>query len=221
MQQQTRLFHVEYLGIVRDLVKYLFKDDNTEIILARQETDAVNLIKILGEEEIDVLLLGNNDTRGNPTNYTDLCGNIRRQFPNLKILVHSFFSNSSNIIQAMNTGIQGFISGDMGADDLLIAINTVKNGQVYLSKKICDSCKNSFEFLAGFADRLLPKTQIFTDREFQVLDLIAKGYKNKQIADELFISFKTVETHRKNLVTKARVRNSVELIAYSITYGFL
>lgn len=220
MENKKRLFHIENLGIMRDVVKKFLEND-TGIELIQYQGDCHEIMQQLKDHKVDILLLGNADPECERFNYPELCKTVRDQFPEIKIIVHSVYSSSSLISKTMNAGAYGFVTHDMGFEDIIGAINAVKKDERYISKQISNFFRNTFEFLAGFAERLEQKSALFTNRELEVLEQVAKGLTTKEIASMLHISLKTVETHRKNLVTKAKVKNTAELIAYSGNYGFI
>ena len=220
MQIKKRLFHVEHLGIMRDVVRKFLENDQ-EIILTQSQDNCNELMQQLKDKDIDILILGNAAPAAEAINYPVLCKNILTQFPGIKIIVHSVFATSINIAQVMNAGAHAFVTKDMGLEDITAAINAVKKNERYLSRESSGFFQNHFEFLAGLVDSLEHKKGLFTTRELEILCYLARGLTTREIANSLNISLKTVETHRKNLVSKAKVKNTAELIAYSSSSGYL
>ena len=100
-------------------------------------------------------------------------------------------------------------------------MKTVYSGGVYLCKESAANFKNASEFMAGRSVVLKLRYEFFSRREKEVLELMAKGFSSRDIARELFITEKTVESHRRNMVIKAKVRNTMELISLAINRGVI
>ena len=220
MQIKKHLFHVEHLGIMRDVVRKFLENDQ-EITLTQSQDNCNELMQQLKDKDIDILILGNAAPAAKAIDYPVLCKNILLQFPSIKIIVHTVYATSINISSVMNAGAYAFVTKDMGLDDITVAINAVKRNARYISKESSSFFQNHFEFLAGLVDKLEHKKGLFTTRELEILNYLARGLTTREIANSLNISLKTVETHRKNLVSKAKVKNTAELIAYSSSSGYL
>ena len=116
---------------------------------------------------------------------------------------------------------KGFVSKKAGYEELLAAIKTVHAGKKFISRDTSKKLKNLNEFLEGIVDTLRGEKDFFSQREKEVLELLAKGYSTKDMAKHLFITEKTVETHRKNMAKKANAKNTAELVAFASARGFL
>jgi DNA-binding NarL/FixJ family response regulator len=121
----------------------------------------------------------------------------------------------------MKAGALGFVSKKAGYEELIHAIKVVHTGKKYICTETSKKLKNLNKFLAGIEDTLQSTDEFFSKREKEVLQLLASGYSTKHISERLFITDKTVETHRKNMVQKAQVKNTVELIAYASMRGWV
>ncbi len=133
--------------------------------------------------------------------------------PALKVIALTMFSDTSHYTQMIHAGIKGFILKKSNKFELQQSINTVYGGGNYFSQEILQ--KMAFQSL-NFQDH----ADKFTLRELEVLHLVCKGQTSQEISDKLFISVKTVETHRNNIFQKARVRNSSELIVWAIKNNY-
>ena len=219
---QSRLFHIEHFGIMRDIVQ-LVLGGLDEITLAAQAADSSNLDMILTWEEIDMLLLGMNEENTpdyEPLNVPVIGRYIRRHFPSVKIILHSPSIDSYAIADMVNEGADAFVSKHAGQEDLLRAIREVKAGGRYISGQLWPRFKNTPQFLAGSTNTLTGKSD-FTNRELEVLRMISNGLTTKEISEILHISFKTIETHRKNLRVKSQAKNTAGLIAFAYAHGLL
>jgi len=145
---------------------------------------------------------------------------IKRQFPEVKVLILSMYKDEEYIINCLKVGALGFVNKQTTPEDLLKAIDTVYKGGYFTSssfsndviKKYIETCKEK--------DKKASHEKL-TNREVEILQLIAEGYSNKGIAKLLYISVKTVETHRTHLMDKLGKHNTVELTKYAIRKGII
>ncbi|MEQ8879759.1 MAG: tetratricopeptide repeat protein [Cyclobacteriaceae bacterium] len=132
---------------------------------------------------------------------------VKVKYPELKIIVLSMHDEAHLVQEILKEGIQGYILKKDSQSELLAAVRAVKNGKIYLSSDINAMLMRG---LNGNGEQ-----KLLTDREREILKLIAKEYTNKNIAEALFISERTVETHRKNIFRKTGTNNMVGLIKYA------
>jgi DNA-binding NarL/FixJ family response regulator len=222
MGRKIRLFHVEDYGILRDGIKFILSGGE-EIECVGDASSSAELFKnsLTG---IDVLLLdvyldGMTDLKA-PTGF-DIILRIKKAYPEISILVHSIYDDGDSVARLINAGATGFISKKMKAEELIRAIEAVARGLQYICPQTLPKLKNASRFLSGKDTILESKEMLFTKREREVLELVAQGYSSKQIADKLFITEKTVESHRKNMIEKARAKNTVQLISYAAATGYI
>ncbi|MFT3750360.1 MAG: response regulator transcription factor [Agriterribacter sp.] len=218
-----KIFHLEDYKIMRDGIKFLLSQ-NPNMSVVGEARKGEELIPLLPHLEIDILLLdiyldGMEDTR-TMDGFT-ICHYIHENFPRIKIIAHSVYDDADRVARIMNAGAMGFVSKKAGYEELLEAIKSVHAGKKYICNETSKKLKNLNDFLEGMADTLLGGKDFFSRREKKVLELLGRGYSTKDIARELFITEKTVETHRKNMVEKAGVKNTAELVAFAAARGFL
>jgi DNA-binding NarL/FixJ family response regulator len=132
---------------------------------------------------------------------------VKRKYPNMKILVLSMHDEAHLVKEILKEGVNGYMVKKDSHKQLISAIYAIKSGNTYLSSQINDIL---IKGLNGEGEQ-----KLLTTREREILKLIAKEYTNKDIAEELFISERTVETHRKNILRKTRTHNLVGLIKYA------
>lgn len=132
---------------------------------------------------------------------------VKQKYSDTKIIVLSMHDEAHLIKEILKEGVNGYILKKDSHEELVNAVRAVKNGKVYLSSDV-----NSM-LMKGLNG--LDEQKLLTDREREILKLIAKEYTNKQMAEELFISERTVETHRKNIFRKTRTNNLVGLIKFA------
>jgi DNA-binding NarL/FixJ family response regulator len=222
MAGKIKVFHVEDYKIMRDGISILL-GQHEEIDLVGGSQDGEGLLSILKTREIDIVILdiyldsmGEFDTK----NGFEICQLVKQQFPHVEVIIHSTYEDADRIAKSLQAGAKGYVSKKSGFDQLLEAIKVVHAGKVFTCTHICSKLKNLNNFLKGL-EKLKGKEEIFSERERQVLVELAMGKSSKQIADDLFITERTVESHRKNMIEKADVKNAVELIAYASSIGLL
>jgi DNA-binding NarL/FixJ family response regulator len=150
-----------------------------------------------------------------------ICEYMQQNYPDIKVVAHSVYDDADRVARIMNAGAKGFVSKKAGFDELLAAIKTVHAGKKFISRDTSKKLKNLNEFLEGIVDTLRGEKDFFSQREKEVLELLARGYSTKDMAKQLFITEKTVETHRKNMAKKANAKNTAELVAFASARGFL
>lgn len=139
---------------------------------------------------------------------------VRREYPNIKILITSMYNKTSFILELMKLGVSGYILKDKSKDELLSAIHNVYRNQPHFSLEVLSIFSHSRN------NPLSEKVQL-TEREEEVLVLVAEGLKTKDIAKKLFISTETVSVHRKNLKRKTGLENASQIIRYAIRHGYI
>jgi DNA-binding NarL/FixJ family response regulator len=144
-------------------------------------------------------------------NGMDLCRIVKDKYPSVMILGLSTFNEQSYIRKMIDQGASGYILKNAGKQELLDAIHSVAKGKIFLSDEVAFA-------LNAKASSNIP---VITRREKEILGLIADGSTNAEIAAKLFISAFTVETHRKNLLTKFEVKNTASLIRKAAASGLI
>jgi DNA-binding NarL/FixJ family response regulator len=145
---------------------------------------------------------------------------ILKAVPSAKVLVLTSYGDDDCVAQMMDAGASGYLIKQTAANDLLKAIREVQRGNAYFSpaiaRRLRDQCREAFT--TGQSPR---KATELTSREGEVLQLIAEGFSNKQIAAELSISIKTVEKHRQQVMNKLNIHDVAGLTRYAISKGMI
>lgn len=184
------------------LIKILASEDGLEVIgtaLTVQET-----FDKLTRQTPDLLISDYNLPDGDGL---EIVKKVKRKYPYIKILILSMHDEAHLVQEILKEGINGYILKKDSHNELLLAVRVIKEGKVYLSSDI------NAMLIRGLNN--LGEKNLLTDREREILKLITKEYTNKSIAEELFISERTVETHRKNILRKTGTNNLVGLIKYA------
>jgi DNA-binding NarL/FixJ family response regulator len=143
---------------------------------------------------------------------------VLKTVPSVKVLVLSSYGDDDYVQQLTEVGASGYLTKQTAGDDLLLAIREVQKGNAFFSpaiaKRLRDRCRQAF-----VDGQPLKRNIQLTSRESEVLQLIAEGLPNKQIAGELFISIKTVEKHRQQVMNKLNIHDVAGLTRYAISKG--
>jgi len=202
--------------IVEDHEMYL---EGLSLLLKKQAGISVSgtamngteLLKLLPSIDPDILLL---DAHLPDIGEEELLKTIRAARPSQKVIYLTLMRGTRFIHKLIKHSIQGYVLKNAPFDELLEAIKTVHAGGTYFSKDIDIIGKEDFRDTLTLEDRKVD--EILSKREIEVLKLVCKEFSNAEIAEKLFLSVSTVETHRKNLISKLGVNNTVGLVKYAL-----
>lgn len=141
---------------------------------------------------------------------------IRKDLPNTKVLVLSIHNNRDYIFRIIKAGAQGYVSKEASPDELLEAIESVFNGETFFTPEIAQAALS--QLVGGGRDGGFVE---LTDREREVLTLIAEGQSNKEIANKLGIGVRTIETHRERIMRRLNIHSVAGLTKYAIANGMV
>lgn len=213
MMSETNLIRVfiidDHPMVVAGLNALLGQLENIEVV--GSAGNAFETIPFLRKNKTDIVLL---DINLPDINGIDLCKKIKKEFPGIKVLGISTFSDRSYISRMIENGASGYLIKSASAEEISTAIQTAITGKLYMSLEMEHVLKPA----SIVPDGLFPK---LTKREQEVLKLIADGLTNNQIAEKLFISSLTVDSHRKNLLTKLNVKNTAALIRLAVEHQLI
>ena len=192
----------------------------TNIELAGEAENADEVMQILSMHPADVVLM---DIDLGETDGIKTTRKIKELYPFLHVLGLTMHEEPDYIIRMLEAGASGYLLKNAGREELLTAIHTVAKGDSYFSQKVSATLLQAIT-----RQRETPSTEKKTlsdsplsDREIEVLKLIAQEFSNGEIAEKLFISIRTVDTHRRNLLEKLQVKNTVGLVKYAIEKGLI
>jgi len=139
--------------------------------------------------------------------------------PDVKVIALSMHSDQRFVLDMLEAGASGYLLKDCAFDELAVAIRQVTAGNTYLSPKIADVVVKGY--LSKTPDSGLTKSVLLTSREREILQLIAEGSTSREIAEHVYLSIKTVETHRRNIMQKLNMRSIADLTRYAIREGLV
>lgn len=198
--------------IVREGLKQIVSEtaDVRVIAEARTGREALDQIRA-GEHDVVILDLNLPDRPG-----LDVLTQIRLMKPDLPVLVLSMHQQASYASRALKSGASGYVGKDSAREHLVTAIRKLARGERFISPAIAESL--AFDLMDAGSKK---KHEHLSDREFQVLCMIASGRPPREIASELNVSVKTIGTHRSRLLEKMGLKNNAEIVQYAIEHDLL
>jgi DNA-binding NarL/FixJ family response regulator len=195
--------------LVRKGLRSLLEKENGIEVVDEAENGAETLKKI-EQAPPDVVVM---DIGMPVLNGIETTRRIKKRYPEVKVLVLTMHAVDEYIMEILNAGASGYVLKKSAPSELITAIRTVHEGGSFLSPSICIKVVEEVRRKSG-GDRKPAGYDSLTDREHEVLQLIAEGKTVREIAETLFISPKTVEVHRSNLMQKLGLRNTAEIVRY-------
>ncbi len=213
--KDIKILLVDDHQIIIDGLKSLL-NDTEGIRVVSDSNNGKNAIELLEVLDIDVILM---DIDMPVMNGLDAAKIIKENKPDIKVVILSMHSEKAMVKDLINIGIDGYLLKNSSKEELIDTIEKVSGGEKYFSSDITlsllaeDNTKMEKDSLA--------KGINLTTREVEIIKLIAEGFTNKEIGQKLFISHRTVDTHRTNLMKKLEVNNVAGLISYAIKKGIV
>jgi DNA-binding NarL/FixJ family response regulator len=206
----VRILLVDDHQIVRDGIKNLL-EANPEMNVIGEATNAQDALDIMGKLTPDLLIT---DITLINSSGIDLSGKVRQKYPNVKILMLSMHDSEDYINQSLKNGANGYLMKDCTKHELMLAVTNILAGELYISKSASQVLMNNmFNKTVKFPESAELKQEInLTKRESEILQLISEGLSNKEIADKIFLSTRTVDTHRYNILQKFKAKNTAEML---------
>ena len=204
MKKLIRIFIVDdHPMVIEGMLSMLQQQPSIEV--AGYAMNAASCLGFFISNTADVVLMDINlpDKSG-----TDLCRELKQRFPEMKILGISNLNQGSYIREMMNQGASGYVLKNVSKSELLDAVQRVHKGQQYLSLEVSQAMR-----LETQRQESLP---LLTKREKEVLKLIVEGLTNPAIAEKLFVSLSTIESHRKSLLAKFQLKNTAALVRVAL-----
>jgi two-component system response regulator NreC len=203
--------------ILRDGVKSLIASENIKI--TGEASTGAELWKLLEGEKPDIILM---DISLPDTSGIELTRLISERFPEIKVLILSMYTDESFINLAIKSGAKGYLHKNTTREEMLVAIDTVYSGNDFYSDNISKIILKSYIEKAKLnAEELLNPHEVLSKREIEILTMFAEGFINKEIADKLFISIRTVESHKNHIMQKLNLKTQVELVKYAIRHNLI
>ncbi len=213
---------------MKSRIKLLLVDDHPVVrrgigaCLAREEhlaivgeaADGVEALRKARELLPDIILMDIDMPQMNGLAVTEA---LRKELPQIKVLILSMHSNTEYVLRILQSGARGYVLKEAAPDDLVRAIETVQSGEAFFSPDVARVALS--QFVRGSGDG--PAPSLLTNREREVLIQIAEGLSNKEIASRLGVGVRTVETHRERIMRKLNIHSVAGLTKFAISKGFV
>jgi len=193
--------------IVREGLKQILSD-TPDIEVAEEAANAKEVITKVSDNDYDLVLL---DISFPGRSGIDILKQLKCLKPKLPVLILSMYPEEQYAVRSLKAGASGYLTKESASDELINAIRKVTQGQKYITTSLAE--RLVFELDKDYGDQ---PHEILSDREYQVMCLIASGKTVKEIAEALSLSVKTISTHRSRILTKMAMRNNSQLTHYAI-----
>ena len=206
----TTVLLVDDHSMIRFGLKSFLEDDNIKVVgEAKNGIEALNLLESI---KPDVLVT---DIMMPEMDGIELATQVAEKYPSLPVLALSMMNENHNIKKMLSAGAKGYVLKDCSQKELIEAIETVSKGKSYYTEEVTQI------IMDGLLSKPKPKSRTvsdvsLTEREQEVLHMICKEKTNSEIADVLFISIRTVEAHKRNLIEKTGCKNVAGLVLYAV-----
>ncbi len=211
MDKKIKIILVDDHRIFRDGIKSLLSEYAAIEVIAEAASGVEALEKLLTLKP-DVLIL---DISMQGMSGIELSAHVAERYPEMHMLVLSMHTDEEFVLNAVKAGVKGYLPKDTSKEELLEAIQTVSEGGEYYSKLVSEHFMKSY-LKKMKADQAVIEKDDLTPRELEILKLCASGMTNKEIADKLCISGKTVDTHKNHIMQKLKLKNTAEMVLYAI-----
>ena len=203
--------------IIRDGLRSLLKEE-VEIAVVGEASNGQELINMLPETLVDVILMDLNMPVMDGFEGTRY---VREHYPDIKVLVLSMLDHENYISKILDAGALGYVLKNTGKEEMVYAIKSVATGNHFICTEIALSLLKRIQ-------QTTVKTEVngrqpgdLSKREIEVLRLIAEGFTNAEIADKLFTSKRTIESHRQHLIEKTQAKNTAALVKFALEKGII
>lgn len=208
--QTYKIFIVDDHPIVRKGLSQLI-DQEADLVTCGEASDAQSALQILMKLKPDLAIV---DISLQGMDGIELTKNIRARYGNLPVLIISMHDESLYAERALRAGARGYIMKQEATEKMMEAIRRVIRGDLYISEKVSAGIVK--KFVDGKSKRSSSPEELLSDRELEVFRLVGQGFGTRQIAEELRVSVKTVETYRANIKEKLNLKNARELIKHAV-----
>jgi DNA-binding NarL/FixJ family response regulator len=215
--RRIRVLLADDHALLRESLSMLLRTHDDEIEVVGGVENGRDAVEAATSFQVDVVLM---DMRMPAMNGVEATRLIRKRSPGTRVLVLTGLTENEHVLEALRAGASGYIAKQSDVKELLVAIQAVHRGNPYFSGVISDG-RSATDLLMDAQTRPGDGSDPLTSREREILQLVAEGNSNQAIADQLFLSVKTVEAHKAHIMTKLHVQNHTDLIRYALRKGII
>jgi len=207
--EKIKIILVDDHALFRDGIKSIL-DEEEDILVIDEAPDAKTLFEKLLFHQPDMVIT---DISLPDMSGIEITKKIVQLYPDIKVLMLSMHNNEEFITSSLKAGANGYLSKDIQSAELMEAIHSVMNGKIYFNKEISQTILNNYR--VGDATTTNSINNL-TERELEVIKLVGEGFINKEIADKLNISIRTVDAHKNHMMQKLEIKSTVDLVKFAI-----
>ncbi len=212
--KQTRVVLADDHSLVRQGLRALL-DKIEDISVIAEVGDGAEAVKLAKEQGADIVLM---DIKMPGLNGFEALVRLRKECPNIRVIILSMLAGEEYFQQALDAGAAGYLLKDADRSELELALKTVARGETYLTPSVAQYAVEAYRNPKSRKDGLLAP---LTSRQREILQLMAEGYTNKEIASRLSLSTRTVESHRSDLMERLGVHDVPSLVLIALRAGLI
>jgi DNA-binding NarL/FixJ family response regulator len=217
-KSMIHVFLVDDHTVLRSGLRSLLADQS-DLSIVGEASNGIELLAQLPDTPTDVVLL---DVNMPGMDGLETSRQLQEHYPNVQILVLSMLDSIEHVIRMLDAGAAGYLLKNAGLDEIVHGIRTVAAGRPFLCSELGLVALNKLRVIESETTYSEAKaTAGLSKRETEVLQLIAEGLTNSEIADKLFTSKRTIETHRQNIIAKTQMKNTASLIRFAVSEGLV
>ncbi|MBU4565487.1 MAG: response regulator transcription factor [Desulfarculus sp.] len=217
MSQKHSVVICDDHGIVREGIKQVLAS-NPALEVVGEAANGLEGLALISKLRPDVVVT---DITMPEMNGIDMTRELTKEFPDIRVVILSVHSRKTFIMEALKAGARGYVLKDSAGEKLLDAVQAVLAGDSYLDSPVAGHIVDEFVKLPSPTEPAGGGGESLTDRERQILSLVVEGFSNKQIAEKLFLSPKTVDNHRAKIMSKLGRRDVIGLVKYALATGLV
>lgn len=199
-------------AIVRQGLKQILSETD-DLIVAGEADDGVSALRLARDQAWDVFLL---DISMPNRNGIETLKQLKKEFPKLPVLILSMHSEEQYAVRALKSGASGYLTKQSAPEQLVTAIRKVASGKKYVSPTVAEQLAAALD-----VNNEQPPHELLTNREFEVLKLIAAGLPLTQIAEKLNLAVPTISTFRARIIEKTGLKSNSDIIRYALEHGLI
>jgi two-component system, NarL family, invasion response regulator UvrY len=211
LADKTQILIVDDHAVVRAGLRSILSDAS-ELQVVAEAANPSEALAVLKEKRIDVILL---DLALGTQSGMELLKSVKAKMPQVRVVILSAFGEDQYAVQALKAGADGYLNKESAPESLIAAVRRVAAGNKYISPNLAE------KLAGGLTGAQAQAHEKLSDREFQILRMIAAGKSLVAIAEELHVSTKTVTSHRSRLLEKMGVATNADLIRYALEHGLV
>ena len=216
-EEKISLIIAEDHVVLRQGLRALLEKD-TDLEIVGEAENGRDVLDMLADKHVDIVLM---DVNMPVMDGFEATTQIRGNFPDTKVIALSMHSNLPFVQKMLDSGAAGYLPKTANSNELSAAIKLVASGTRYISGNLSIQLLEQSIMKEGEQVQKTGADKGLSKRELEVLALVAEGYTNVEIADKLFTSKRTIETHRQNILEKTQAKNTASLIKYAVENGII